>query len=299
MTNGINKIDWIKLGTFGLIYQVSQQNAAIVERFGRYKKVGTPGLNLKIPFIDQIVATQNLKIQQTNVKVATKTKDNVFLEVMVSVQYRINDGKQNVANSYYKLESVIDQINAYVFDMVRAEIPKLTLDDAFEKKDEVAKNMKSELGESLNDFGYYIVKTLVTDIIVDDRIVQAMNEIVASEREKEAAIQKGETEKIMMVKKAEAEAESKKLQGQGTAEQRKAIIKGFQDSVQSFKDETGVDDTSQVMMMVLMTQYFDALKDVAQAESNTILIPHSPGVVNDISSQIRESVMVGNIVGKK
>jgi len=292
------KVNWMDFLTIGTLYQVSQQNAAIVERFGKFNKVGSAGINFKMPFIDQVVAVQNLRIQQLDVKVGTKTKDNVFLDILASVQFRVKAEDDSIRDSYYKLENVKEQIISYVFDVVKAEIPKMKLDDVFEKNAEVAVAIKNDLTLSLKDFGYEIIKALVTDINVDERIVKSMNEIVASEREKEAAIQKGEMEKIMIVKKAEAEAESKKLQGVGIAEQRKAIMRGFQESVTEFKIETGLNDATQVMTMVLMTQYFDALKDVAQSESNTILIPHSPGALGDISSQIRDSIAVGNMMHK-
>lgn len=295
MIKGIIKSDPLRIITLDMAFQVSQQTVCIIERFGKFVKVSGSGINFKIPLIDQIVATQSLRIQQLDVKVATKTKDNVFVSIVVSAQYKITNNEQQIYKSYYELENVENQINSYLFDVVRAEVPKMKLDEVFEKKDEIAKAIKEELSEAIVGFGYEIIKTLVTDIDVDQRIVSAMNEIVASEREKLAAVEKAEGEKILIVKRAEAEAESKKLQGEGIANQRKAIIAGFRESIEDMKQIEGM-NSENILNLVLITQYFDTLKDVAQSESNTIMLPSSPSGFTDISAQIREAIIAGNLV---
>lgn len=278
-------------------FQVSQQTVIIVERFGKFVKIAHAGINFKIPFIDQLVTTQSLRIQQLDVKVSTKTKDNVFIDVVVSTQYKILDDQDKIYKSFYELEDVKEQINSYLFDAVRAEVPKMKLDEVFEKKDEIANAIKEELSEAISSFGYKIIKTLVTDIGVDDRIVKAMNEIVASEREKFAAIEKAEAEKILMVKRAEAESESKKLQGEGIANQRIAIIEGFKESVNKMQNIKGI-NSNEILNLILITQYFDTLKDVASSESNTIMLPNSPSGFNDVSTQIREAIISSNLITK-
>lgn len=296
--NGVIQFDFLRLISLDSAFQVSQQTVSIVERFGKFVKIADSGINFKIPFVDQIVTTQSLRIQQLDVRVSTKTKDNVFVDVVVSAQYRILNDKSQIYKSYYELEDVQEQINSYLFDVVRAEVPKMKLDEVFEKKDEIANAIKIELGEAIDGFGYEIVKTLVTDIDVDDRIIQAMNEIVASEREKLAAIEKAEAEKILMVKRAEAEAESKKLQGEGIANQRIAIIDGFKESIDKMKEIDGI-KSNEVLNLILITQYFDTLKDVASSDSNTIMMPNSPANFNDIGNQIREAIISGNIISKE
>lgn len=291
-------VDILRILSLDTAFQVSQNTVKIVERFGRFTKIGSAGINFKIPLIDQIVITQSLRIQQLDVKVSTKTKDNVFVDIVVSAQYRIEDNKDKIYKSYYELEDVEGQINSYLFDVVRAEIPKMKLDEVFEKKDEIAIAIKKELSEAIGGFGYEIIKTLVTDIDVDARIVQAMNEIVASEREKLAAVEKAEAAKILMVKEAEAQAESKKLQGEGIANQRKAIVSGFKESIEDMK-QVGDIETSEVLNLVLITQYFDTLKEVAQSDSNTIMLPSSPSGYSDVAAQIREAIISGNIVKSK
>lgn len=298
MLNGVIQFDFLRLISLDSAFQVSQQTVGIVERFGKFVKIADSGINFKIPFIDQIVTTQSLRIQQLDVRVSTKTKDNVFVDVVVSAQYRILNDKNQIYKSYYELEDVQEQINSYLFDVVRAEVPKMKLDEVFEKKDEIANAIKVELSEAIDGFGYEIVKTLVTDIDVDDRIIQAMNEIVASEREKLAAIEKAEAEKILMVKRAEAEAESKKLQGQGIANQRIAIIDGFKESIDKMKEIDGI-KSNEVLNLILITQYFDTLKDVASSDSNTIMMPNSPSNFNDIGNQIREAIISANIISKE
>ncbi len=275
------------------LYTVQQQTAALIERFGRFKKVSNSGLSAKIPFIDKIVGRVSLRIQQLDVRVETKTKDNVFVFVVVSVQYYVIPTK--VVDAFYRLQNPQAQITAFVFDTVRARVPALILDDLFEKKDEIALAVKTELDQVMDDFGYAIIKALVTDIDPDAMVKQSMNEINAAQRMREAAIQQAEADKIRVVKAAEGEAESKALQGIGIANQRRAIIEGLQSSVESFSDNVPGTSASDVMNLVLMTQYFDTIKDIGlSSKTNTILIPHSPGGMGDISEQMRNAIITGN-----
>ena len=284
--------------TFGFAYIVSQQEVAIIERFGKFKKLSRAGLHFKIPLVDDIAEIISLRLQQLDVRVSTKTKDNVFVDILISAQYKVTDENNQIYKAFYELEDVKEQIRSYLFDVVRAEVPKMTLDEVFEKKDEIAKAIKNELDDAIKQFGYNIEKTLVTDIDVDEKIVNAMNDIVASQREKLAAIEKAEAQKVLMVKQAEAEAESKKLQGEGIANQRKAIINGFKESIDEMREIEGIDSNA-VLNLILITQYFDTLKDVASSESNTIMLPNNPSAYNDIASQIREAIISANLVKTK
>ncbi len=278
-----------------LFFTVEQQKAAVVQRFGKFARIANPGLNMKIPWIDWVAGKVSLRVQQLNVEVETKTQDNVFLRVMVSVQYFVQPDK--VYEAFYKLADPSTQITSFVFDVVRARVPQIKLDDVFEKKDEIADAVHAELSQVMDDFGYGIVRALVTDIDPDAKVKMAMNEINAAQRMRMAAQEKGEADKILTVKAAEAEAESKALQGKGIADQRKAIIDGLKESVADFQQALGGVNTQDVMNLVLITQYFDMLKDIGQtSETNTILIPHSPGALGDLSSQIRDAVMTANQV---
>ncbi|HEY5668037.1 MAG TPA: SPFH domain-containing protein [Candidatus Saccharimonadales bacterium] len=294
---------WIWLIPVGIIlfliidgfFTIRQQTVAVVERFGRFKRIASPGLNVKAPFIDRVVGKPSLRIQQLDVEIETKTKDNVFVRCVVSVQYSILPDK--VVDAFYKLQNPQEQITAYVFDTVRARVPSIILDDVFEKKDEIALAVKEELDTVMDDFGYNIVKALVTDIDPDAKVKSSMNEINAAQRLREAAIQQAEAEKIRVVKAAEAEAESKALQGKGIADQRKAIIDGLRISVENFNSSIEGTKAQDVMNLVLMTQYFDTLKDIGlSGKSNTILIPHSPGGMEDISEQMRNAIITANEV---
>jgi len=278
-----------------MFFVVRQQTVAVVERFGRFKQVAYAGLNIKAPFIDRVIAKPSLRIQQLDVQIETKTKDNVFIRCIVSVQYCILSEK--VAEAVYKLQNPQEQITAYVFDTVRARVPSIILDDVFQKKDDIAQAVKQELDSVMDDFGYSIIKTLVTDIDPDAKVKSSMNEINAAQRMREAAIQQAEAEKIRVVKAAEAEAESKALQGKGIADQRKAIIDGLKISVENFSSSIDGTKAQDVMNLVLMTQYFDTLKDIGlSGKSNTILIPHSPGGMGDISEQMRNAIITANEV---
>jgi regulator of protease activity HflC (stomatin/prohibitin superfamily) len=286
------------LGILSLIFTfftVEQQTASVVQRFGKFVRVATSGLNLKTPWIDWVAGSINLRVQQLNVKVETKTEDNVFVQVVVSVQYFVMPEK--VYEAFYKLDDPAKQITSFVFDVVRARVPKIKLDDVFEKKDEIADAVKSELAQVMDDFGYGIVKALVTDIDPDAKVKESMNEINAAQRLRVAATEKGEADRILKVKAAEADARSKALQGEGIANQRKAIVDGLRESVDEFQKTVPGATAQDVMNLVLMTQYFDTLKEIgASSQTNTILIPHSPGNLSDLASQMRNAMITADQV---
>jgi len=282
---------------FSGLYTVDTAEAAVVQRFGKFVRIAGAGLNFKTPWFEQVAGRVNLRVQQFKVEVETKTLDNVFVKVMVSVQYQVIPAK--VYEAYYKLQQPGDQITSYVFDSVRSQVPKMSLDDVFEKKDDVADAVKRELASVMDEFGYAIIKALVTDVDPDPKVKSAMNDINAAQREQVASQARGEAEKILKVKQAEAEAESKALQGKGIADQRKAIISGLRDSVEAFKASVEGASAKDVMALVLMTQYFDTLKEIgSQDRSNTIFMPHTPGTLPDLMQQI-QSVILGNQVSEK
>lgn len=282
---------------FLTFFTVEQQSAAIIERFGKFVRIAQAGLNVKIPLIEQIAGRISLRVRQLDVPVETKTQDNVFVRVAVSVQYHALP--DNVFAAFYRLENTEQQVTAFVFDVVRARVPKMNLDDVFEKKDEIADAVKSELTEVMSGFGYIIVKALVTDIEPDQKVKAAMNEINEAQRLRIAATERGEAEKILKIKAAEAEAASKALQGKGIAEQRRAIVDGLRDSVGGFQKQIPGTTTQDILGLVLMTQYFDTLRDVGvSSRSNTILIPHGPAVINDLSESLRTAMITANEVSK-
>ncbi|MEJ2109929.1 MAG: SPFH domain-containing protein [Acidobacteriota bacterium] len=292
MNNGVVWLIVIALAVliclWNTLFIVKQKTAAIIERFGRFHSVRFAGLRIKFPFIDRIVKVSNLKIQQLDVDVETKTQDNVFINTKVSIQYKVI-GEQ-VADSFYKLENPQSQIESYVFDTVRSEIPMLILDDVFSNKDAVAKSIQQSLSGAMKQFGYVIVNSLVTDLQPETMVKSAMNKINATEREKLAAMNEAEAEKIKMVKKAEAEAESKRLQGQGLANQRQEIARGIRESIETIK-ETGVSE-EEVMTLLLVTQHYDAVQDVARnSSSNTVMMNYSPAGIGDVATQIREAML--------
>jgi len=280
------------------LFTVKQQTSAIVERFGKFQRIAGAGLNFKIPFIDRIAGRLSLRVRQLDVRVETKTKDNVFVFVIVSVQYFVIPDK--VVDAFYRLQNAEAQITSYVYDVVRARVPSISLDNVFETKDDIAQAVKIELEQIMDDFGYGIMKTLVTDIDPDAKVKSSMNEINAAQRLRVAAVEQAEADKIRVVKAAEGEAESKALQGKGIADQRTAIINGLKESVAIFQSDVQGTNAQDVMNLVLMTQYFDTLKEVGtSSRSNTIMIPHSPAGMQDISEQLRNAMITANEVNKK
>ena len=281
---------------FLTFFIVKQQSAAIIERFGKFVSVRQSGLQLKIPIIDNVAGRLSLRIQQLDVVVETKTKDDVFVKLKVSVQFKVI--KEKVYDAFYKLDNPADQITSFIFDVVRAEVPKLILDDVFIKKDDIAIAVKSEIQEAMTEYGFQIIKTLVTDIDPDAQVKESMNRINASEREKVAAQFEGEAQKILIVEKAKAEAESKRLQGQGIADQRREIARGLEDSV---KVLNGVDINSQeASALIVVTQHYDTLQSVgAEANSNLILMPNSPQAGSEMLNNMVASFTASNQIGEE
>lgn len=268
---------------FASFFTVKQATAAIVERLGKFHSVRHSGLHLKIPFVDQVTKRMNLRIQQLDVIIDTKTLDNVFIRMKVSVQYQVI--KEQVADSFYKLENPENQITSYVFDVVRAEVPKLKLDDVFVRKDDVAIAVKGELQEAMQSYGYDIIKALVTDIDPDEQVKHAMNRINAAEREKTAAEYESEAQKIRIVAVAKAEAESKKLQGQGIADQRREIAKGLEESVKML-NEAGI-SSQEASALIVVTQHYDTLHSIgANNRSNLVLLPNSPSAASSMLNDL-------------
>jgi len=287
---------FIVLVLFGTIFIVKQQSAAIVERFGKFVSVRHSGLQIKIPIVDRIAGRLSLRIQQLDVVVETKTKDDVFVKVKVSVQYKVI--KDKVYDAFYKLDFPQDQITSYVFDVVRAEVPKMILDDVFEKKDDIAIAVKGELNEAMKNYGFDIIKTLVTDIDPDAQVKESMNRINASEREKVAAQFEGDAQRILIVERAKAEAESKRLQGQGIADQRREIARGLEDSVKVLNN---VDINSQeASALIVVTQHYDTLQSVGSASnSNLILMPNSPQAGSEMLNNMVASFTASNQIGEQ
>ena len=281
---------------FFTFFIVKQQTSAIIERFGKFVSVRQSGLQLKIPIIDNVAGRLSLRIQQLDVVVETKTKDDVFVRLKVSVQFKVI--KEKVYDAFYKLDNPGDQITSFIFDVVRAEVPKLILDDVFLKKDDIAVAVKSELQDAMTEYGYQIIKTLVTDIDPDAQVKEAMNRINASEREKVAAQFEGEAQKILIVEKAKAEAESKRLQGQGIADQRREIARGLEDSV---KVLNGVDINSQeASALIVVTQHYDTLQSVGDSSnSNLILLPNSPQAGSEMLNNMVASFTASNQIGEE
>ncbi|HAS05055.1 MAG TPA: SPFH domain-containing protein [Dehalococcoidia bacterium] len=275
------------------IYTVKQQTFAVIERFGKYARIAGPGLHIKWPIIEAVVGRVSIRVRELNVEVKTKTQDNVFVNLLIAVQFFVT--KEKVWDAFYKLTNPLAQMESFVFDTVRAKVPHMKLDEVFEKKEDIAEDIEAKLGNIMPEFGYFIKTALVNDIVPDSKVAIAMNEINAQERMRVAAEHKGEAEKILVVKAAEADAKSKELSGVGVANQRMAIIRGLRESVEDFQQAIQGINAKDVMSLVLLTQYYDMLTDVGKhSNNNTILIPHSPGAVGEFQQQILSSLLAAD-----
>ena len=280
---------------FAAFFIVKQQSSAIIERFGKFHKIRQSGLQLKIPLVDKIAGKVSLKIQQLDVIIETKTLDDVFVKLKVSVQYKVI--KDKVYDAFYKLDYPHDQITSFVFDVVRAEVPKMKLDDVFVKKDDIAIAVKRELQEYMTDYGYDIIKTLVTDIDPDAQVKAAMNRINAADREKTAAQFEGDAQRILIVERAKAEAESKRLQGQGIADQRREIARGLEESVEVL-NKVGI-NSQEASALIVVTQHYDTLQSIGQeTNSNLILLPNSPQAGSQMLNDMVASFTASNQIGE-
>ena len=275
----------------GSFFTVNTAQVAVITRFGKFLRVADAGLNWKMPYFDSVTGLVSLRVNQITLTMETKTKDNVFVTIPISVQNRVRPEK--VYDAFYKLSDPVAQIKSYVEQVILGHVPGMTLDEVFASQSSIAAAVKQELDADMATFGYEIVNVLVTDIIPDAKVKSAMNDINAAQREQVAANARGEAEKILVVKKAEAESESKALQGQGIANQRRAIIEGLQTSVEQFQKAVEGATAMEVMQLVLVTQYFDTLKSIGESDrTNTLFLPHSPASVREVSNQIMEAMVV-------
>jgi regulator of protease activity HflC (stomatin/prohibitin superfamily) len=276
---------------FGSFFTVETAEVAVITRFGKFLRIADAGLNWKSPFFDSVAGRVSLRVIQITLTMETKTKDNVFVTIPISVQNRVRPEK--VFDAYYKLADPVAQIKSYVEQVILGHVPGMTLDEVFASQSSIAAAVKQELDADMAGFGYEIVNVLVTDIVPDAKVKSAMNDINAAQREQVAANARGEAEKILVVKKAEAEAESKALQGQGIANQRKAIIEGLQVSIEQFQKVVEGASAKEVMQLVMVTQYFDTLKSIGESDrTNTLFLTHSPAAVKEVSDQILQSMLV-------
>jgi len=277
------------------IFTIHTQEAGIVERFGKFVRIAQPGLNFKTPFVETLVYREDLAMQLMDVSVVSKTKDDSTVTIPVRVQYYVLPEK--VMEAYYKLDDPARQIQAHVENVILSFIPTLSLDETYQQEGKIAEKIKDALTQVMSAFGYAIENALVTKIIPDDAVVRAMNDINAARRDKIANEAKGESQKILKVKEAEAECEAKILSGKGVAGQRQAIIEGFKESVEDFKQATGM-TAEEVTRMLLMTQYFDMMKEIG-ANSNTIMTNSNPGSINDFLDQMALVVSKGHITAER
>jgi len=278
------------------IFVVRQQTFAVVERWGKFNKIVSPGIHLKVPIADRVTGRVSIRVQELNVSIKTKTNDNVFVDLLIAVQYFV-DGEDKVWDAFYRLTNPQAQMESWIFDNVRAKVPGMILDSVFENKEEIAKEIEESLSARLSEYGYKLVRALVNDIQPDKGVADAMNEINRQQRLRVAAEHEGEAKKIIVIKEAEADARSKELSGEGIAKQRIAIVAGLRESVKDASDALGV-NAEGVMTLVLMTQYYDMLTDVGKnSRTNTIMLPHTPGAVGELREQIIASIETGKVAG--
>jgi regulator of protease activity HflC (stomatin/prohibitin superfamily) len=278
------------------IFVVRQQTFAVLERWGKFNRVVGPGIHVKVPIMDRVAGRVSIRVQELNVSIKTKTSDNVFVDLLIAVQYFV-DGEDKVWDAFYRLTNPQTQMESWIFDNVRAKVPVMTLDSVFENKEEIAKEIEESLSARLSEYGYKLVRALVNDIQPDKGVADAMNEINRQQRLRVAAEHEGEAKKIIVIKEAEADARSKELSGEGIAKQRIAIVAGLRESVKDASDALGV-NAEGVMTLVLMTQYYDMLTDVGKnSRTNTIMLPHTPGAVGELREQIIASIETGKVAG--
>jgi regulator of protease activity HflC (stomatin/prohibitin superfamily) len=276
-------------------FTVEQQERAVVERFGKFVRVAAPGLQRKSPFVERVAGSMSLQVEQLNTDIETKTKDNVFVVVKLAVQYMVGAEDEKVKHAFYKLDNPEAQMTSFALDVVRSHIPTMDLDEAYADADTIAKHIQDTLQQQMATYGYEIIKALITNIEPDQKVKDAMNNINAASRDREAANQRGEAEKVLAIKRAEADKESMRLHGEGVAEQRKAIAQGLKDSLALIADQHGL-KAKEAMGLVALTQYMDTLRAVGEnGNMTTLLLPHSPASVGTLMDQVQEGMLTGNL----
>ena len=274
------------------VFQVSQQQAVVIERLGKYHRVAFAGLHVKIPYVDRIVNRANLRVSQLEVSIETKTLDNVFVTVVASTQFRVNP--RDVATAYYELRDPAGQLRSYIEDALRSAIPTLTLDDSFARKDDVAADVQRTVGAEMTRFGFTVVKTLITAIDPSPQVKKAMDSINAAQREKEATRQRAEAQRIQIETQAAAEAERTRLQGEGQANYRREIANGIVDQIKSLQNVgMNVEDVNRV---VLFNQFLEVMRDLCESgNAKTVILPAStPGGYNDLYTQLTAALETGD-----
>jgi regulator of protease activity HflC (stomatin/prohibitin superfamily) len=279
-------------------FTVEQQERAIVERFGKFVRVASPGLQRKSPFVERVAGSISLQVEQLNTDIETKTKDNVFVVVKLAVQYMVGAEDQKVKDAFYKLDNPEAQMTSFALDVVRSHIPTMDLDEAYADADTIARHIQETLAKQMATYGYEIIKALVTNIEPDQKVKDAMNNINAASRDREAANQRGEAEKVLAIKRAEADKESMRLHGEGVAEQRKAIAQGLKESLELIADQEGL-NAKEAMGLVALTQYMDTLRAVGETGNlTTLLLPHSPASVGSLMDQVQEGMLTGSLAAE-
>ncbi len=276
-------------------FTVGQQEAVIVQRLGKFQKVARAGLHFIIPFVDIRVGRVNLRIRELDIPGQFKTRDNVFVDIMIRVQYSILP--ERVADAYYKLTAPEQQITAFVLNTVRGEVAKMELREIFEHQDSVGDAVNQQLSLRMAEFGFEIHNSLVNEIQPASEVVRSLNAVMASENAKKAAQNEGEAHKLKTVLQAEADAEAKRLQGEGIAKQREAIVGGLSVSVESLKKAMPNADANDLMRLVLMNQYFDALRDISSGDkTKVIFVPTAPNSMNSYADQLMQGMMMAQEV---
>jgi regulator of protease activity HflC (stomatin/prohibitin superfamily) len=294
MTGGI--IVLVILGVLFLIvvfsglFTVEQQTRAIVERFGRFNKIAGPGLNFKVPLVDSISGRITHRVRELEITVESKTKDDVFVDLLIAVQFLVDETDEATKAAHYKLMNPQQQISSYVFDTVRALVPEMPIDHVFSEKEKIALAVKERLQDIMEEYGYTIRQALVNDIQPDAEVKKAMNKVNASARLKEAAKNEAEAQKIRVIAEAEAEARAKELQGVGIARQRLAIARGLKESVEACS-EAGI-SPSEATQMVLLTQHYDTVTAVgSHSKATVMMVPYAPTGMASVGDQIMQALL--------
>lgn len=268
---------------------VEQSDVAIVESCGKYKQSAKAGCLCLVPCKDSVAGVLSLRVQDHNCVVESKTKDNVFVYVKLSIQYSVLPDR--VEKAFYTLQAPISQIESYVFNSIRGQIPLVDIDELFSMRSEIAERLKKDVDDQMDKYGFDILTVLITDIDPAKSVKDAMNQIQLYQRMRSAATDKAEAQKMQAIKAAEADAEAKRLSGVGLAEQRKAIVAGLQSSIENFQEGVQELSSEDVMSLLLLNQYFDTLKDVASScSSSTLFLSHTGGL-DAVAAQMTQGII--------
>ncbi|KEG07108.1 hypersensitive-induced response protein 1-like [Trypanosoma grayi] len=264
---------------------VGQSEVAVLETCGRFNTIAGPGCHCVLPWTYK-AGTLSMRLREHHFMIRSKTKDNVFVTLKLTINVQVVPDRVDAA--FYGLEEPLSIIQSYVENSVEAKIPLYNLEALFIERGTISQQLKNETDAIMEVYGWDIVSALITEIDPGDEMTEAINSIQKYQRLRVAAVDEAETKKMQRVRAAEALCESRRLAGQGLAEQRKAIVAGLRKSVEVMRHDANGLNNEDVLNLLLINQYYDTMKSVAENSGGSLLIIDGAGGLDAMAKGLRK-----------